>query len=258
MSIRTLRWTLPPLALIALVGWLASPHIGGSAPDATNAPQGAGMVPAQGPAVPPPSAAGPDRLAAVQKFVDQKNSESSAQREAFVKAGWEIVKDVPPPDMKLVALDPSLLDGREAELRNQITSTSASPKMAQNLGRIAREAKEESTQVAAVEALGRAGDAGQDQLFDLLDKLPDGTLARREIVPEIKPHDLSDARAAKMAELLDSSNLNDVEKKQLAFTLSLVGLRDRSALPDSVLNKLSSDARALLASTTSLAQLQHH
>src|SRR3954466_13577552 len=122
MSIRrALRWTLPPLALLALAGWLASPPISGGADDSTNPPQqSAGTVPAQGPAVPPPSAAGPDRLNAVQKFVDQKNSESSKQKEAFVAAGWEIVKDVPPPDMKLVSLDPALLDGREADLRQQI------------------------------------------------------------------------------------------------------------------------------------------
>src|SRR5256885_6160050 len=161
MSIRrALRWTLPPLALVALAGWLASPRLSTGAPDSTNAPQqSAGTVPAQGPAAPPPVAAGPDRLAAVQKFVDQKNSESSKQREAFVRAGWEMV-DVPPPDAKLIALDPSLLNGREAELRQQIATTSASPGQAANLARIAREAHEEATQVAAVEALGRAGDEG--------------------------------------------------------------------------------------------------
>ena len=258
MSIRrALRWTLPPLALMALAGWLASPRIGPGAADSADAPQqSAGTVPAQGPAAQPPSAAGPDRLVAVQKFVNQKNSESSKQRDDFVRAGWEMV-DVPPPDAKLLALDPSLLNGREAELRQQIATTSASPGQAANLARIAREAHEEATQVAAVEALGRAGDEGQDQLLGLLDQLPDGSLARREIVPLLHPRDLSDGRAAKLAELLDSSSLNGVEKKQIAFTLSLVGLRDRSALPDSVLGKLSTDARSLLASTTSLATFTH-
>src|SRR2546421_231503 len=102
MSIRrALRWTLPPLALIALAGWLASPRLSTGAPDSTIAPQqSAGTVPAQGPAAPPPVAAGPDRLAAVQKFVDQKNSESSKQREDFVRAGWQMV-DAPPPDRAL-------------------------------------------------------------------------------------------------------------------------------------------------------------
>ena len=255
MSIRTaLRWTLPPLALVALAGWLASPRLAPGAQESANAPLSAGPVPAQGPATPPPGVAGPDRLNAVQKFVAQKNSEASAQREAFAKAGWEIRTDVPPPDMKLVKLDPSLLNGREQELRQQIASTSASPDQAQNLARIAREAQDEQTKVAAVEALGRAGDDGQDALIDLLGNLEDGTMARREIAPLLKPRSLDDKRAAKLAELLDSSNLNAVEKKQIAFTLSLVGLRDRSALPAGVLDKLSQDARALLASTTSLAQ----
>jgi hypothetical protein len=253
---KALRWTLPPLALLALAGWLASPRNPAGPADGEDAPRNAGTVPAQGPAAQPPSAAGPDSAAAVQKFVAQKNSESSRQKEEFLHAGWTLV-DVPPPDAKLLSLDPALLNGREEELRQQIASTSASASMAPNLATIAREAKDEQTQVAAVEALGRDGDEGQDALLDLLQKLPDGTLARREVAPLLHPRDLSDARAAKLAALLDAPDLNAVEKKQIAFTLSLVGLRDRSALPASVLESLSPGARQLLASTTSLAQLSH-
>src|SRR5438105_15720016 len=118
---KALRWTLPPLALIALAGWFtssAAPRNNASDGAAAASPQTAGMVPAQGPAAQPPSAAGPDRQAFVQKFVAQKNAESGAERENFVHQGWELVK-VPPPDMQLVSLDPSLLHGREAELRQQ-------------------------------------------------------------------------------------------------------------------------------------------
>src|SRR5438270_10382254 len=100
---RALRWTLPPLALLALVGWFASGKtpIAGSPADSA-APQSSGMVPVSGPAVQPPSAAGPDRLTAVQHFVDQKNAESGKDKEAFVKAGWHF-DNVPPPDPKLLA-----------------------------------------------------------------------------------------------------------------------------------------------------------
>ena len=55
--------------------------------------------------------------------------------------------------------------------------------------------------------------------------------------------------------LLDDSGLNAVERKQIAFTLSLVGLRDQSQLPSGVLEQLSSSARSLLAQTASLARL---
>jgi len=260
MSVRTaLRWTLPPLALIALAGWLASPQLAeSSTTDAARAPQkSAGTVPAQGPAAQSPIAAGPDRLSAVQKFVAQKNSEAGREQEKFVRAGWQMV-EVEPPDVKLVALDPALLASRESELRQQIASNSATPDQAANLSAIARGAHDESTQVAAVEALGRiVGDAGQDQLLDLLHALPDGSLARREVAPLLHPSDLSEPRAARLAQLLDAGELNAVEKKQLAFTLSLVGLRDRSALPAAVLDTLSPEARTLLASSTSLAQLSH-
>ncbi|MGZ6142979.1 MAG: hypothetical protein ACXWLM_06555, partial [Myxococcales bacterium] len=244
-----------PLALVALVGWLASTPVANHAgPAAEPPPQAAGTVPAQGPAVQPPSAAGPDRLAAVQKFVAQKNAESTAQKEAFLKDGWQLVQ-APPPDPKLIALDPSLLAGREADLRQQIASTTASADQAKNLAAIARDAHEDATRAAAVEALGRIrGEEGQDALLDLLTALPDGTIARREVAPLLHPRDLSDPRAAKLAGLLDSSDLNAVERKQIAFTLSLVGLRDQSELPAAVLDRLSSDARALIKSTTSLAR----
>jgi hypothetical protein len=258
MPVRTaLRWTLPPLALIALAGWLSTPRSAtGSADAATVQANGVGMVPSQGPAAFPPNAAGPDRLAAVEKFVAQKNAESSHESEEFVHAGWKMI-DVPPPDARLVSLDPKLLKGREAELRQQIASTSISAAQVENLSVIARTAQDESTQVEAVEALGRAGDEGQSALIDLLHALEQGSPARREIAPLLRPHNLSDAQAAKMARLLDDRSLNADEKKQIAFTLSLVGLRDRSSLPPDLSNSLSPDALAQLASTASLATFTH-
>ncbi|MCA1828406.1 MAG: hypothetical protein ABR567_23290 [Myxococcales bacterium] len=251
---RLLRWTLPPLALFALAGWLASTPLAQRA-QPTAAPQSAGMVPATGPAAQPPRAAGLDRLSSVQKLVAQKNAEAGQQAEEFVHAGWHI-DNAPPPDPKLLALDPSLLKGREAELRQQIATTTASGDQAANLAKIARDAQEAATQVAAVEALGRIRtDEAQQELTDLLHTLPDGTLARREVAPLLRPADLSDPRAAKLALLLDDSALNAVEHKQIAFTLSLVALRDRSQLPAAVLDQLSPAARSLLARTTSLARL---
>src|SRR5712692_5874545 len=103
---KVLRWTLPPLALIALAGWFtssAAPRQDASADAAAASRQAAGMVPAQGPAAQPPSAAGPVRLAGVQKFVAQKNAESGSDRENFVHEGWQLVQ-APPPDAKLIAL----------------------------------------------------------------------------------------------------------------------------------------------------------
>lgn len=266
MSLPTaLRWTLPPLALLALAGWLASPQLAQGQPagkkinffSAGEQEQGgAGAVPARGPAAFPPNAAGPDRLSAVQQQVAENNAGSGRQQQEFVRAGWQLV-EVPPPDASLAALDPALLGAREAELRQQMATTVAAPDRAANLSRIAREAREEPTQVAAVEALGRiASDAAQDQLVELLHALPDGALARREVAPLLHPRDLADPRAAQLARLLDAADLNGVEKKQIAFTLALVSLRDRSTLAPSVLAALSPDARALLASTTSLAQLR--
>ena len=250
---RALSWMMPPLALFALVAWLARAPLAERPKDETAAAQGAGMVPVVGPAVQPPSAAGPDRLAAVQKLVAQKNAESAQQKEAVVQAGWHL-DTAAPPDPQLLALDPSLLNGREADLRTQLSSTSASPDQAANLGEIARKAHESATQIAAIEALGRIrSDGAQDQLEGLLKELPADSFARREVAPLLRPRDLSDERAARLAQLLDSRDLNPVEKQQIAFTLSLVGLRDQSQLPQAVQGGLSMQARALLARTSSLA-----
>src|SRR5438876_3498269 len=127
---KALRWTLPPLALLALAGWIAS---GQTSPRQHAAP------PEEGPAASSPVAAGPVRDAAVAKFVAQKNAESSRDQESFTRAGWQMV-DVPPPDQKLVTLDPALLATREPELRQQIATNTPSTDQAANLGRIAREA----------------------------------------------------------------------------------------------------------------------
>ena len=125
---RLLRWTWPPLALLALAGWLASPQLAQGQPIekkiffSTGEPDlsGAGVVPAR--AAFPPNAAGSVRLSAVQQAVAQNSAASGRQQQQFVRAGWQLI-DVPPPDAKLSALDPDLLHGREAEPRQQMATT---------------------------------------------------------------------------------------------------------------------------------------
>ena len=258
MSLRkVLRWTLPPLALLALAGWYHSSATPSFAPAADDAsPRMAGMVPALGPAAVPPNAAGPDSANAVRKFVQQKNAENG-DRENFVHAGWTLVKTAPP-DTQLTALDPSLMrEGREQELRVQIASTSASDSQAAHLGQIAREATDDATKVAAVESLGRIrSDGSFDQLLGLLKDLPEGTMARSQVAPLLQPKDLGSSRAGALAALLDSHEVTATERQQIAFTLALVGLRDQSELPSAVTDRLSQDSRALLARMTDLAQLK--
>src|SRR5437899_1022257 len=102
---RNVRWIVPPLALFALAGWIASrseptppEQEGPPATPAQEAPQHH-----------------PDAHVAVAKFVAQKNGVSARDQEAFTRAGWQMV-DVPPPDQRLVSVDPSLLAaGREPE-----------------------------------------------------------------------------------------------------------------------------------------------
>jgi hypothetical protein len=258
---RALRWLLAPAALLGLLVLVA---LGGkAAPGESDAATNQGEPAAADPSSAAPShpaatpgvrvaQAGPSALEQVRRAIEERNRGPASDKKAFAAAGWTMV-DVAPPDARLVAIDPSLLASREAELRVQIASTTATPAEAQNLAEVARRASEEQTRVAAVEALGRLGAAGQQQLTGLLDQLPEGDRARREIVPLLRPESLDSPLAADLASRLDSGHLDPAERKQAAFTLALVGLRDQSALPDTVLSTLSADSRSLLDSMIRLA-----
>jgi thioredoxin-like negative regulator of GroEL len=255
---RKLVWTLPPaLAVIALLA--VSRASSAVPPQDADRPQPGARAQGGVPAMPPADVAAADRPAfasreAVEKFVRQKNEESARDRSAFTQAGWQFVQTTPP-DPKLLAYDPSLLRGGEEELRFQISSTTARAADAANLAAVARDAQDPQTQIAAIDALGRIHDGGaQDQLLQLLDALPPASEARRQIAPLLHPADLNDPRAAKLALLLDSPSLDPVERKQIAFTLALVGLRDGTTLPSGL--KLSQDSQRLIASMTQLASLR--
>jgi hypothetical protein len=191
------------------------------------------------------------RRKSVEAAVAQRNRETAREAERFARAGWTMVA-TEPPDARLTALDPSLLEGRERELRVQIASTVPGPELAPRLSRIVRAAHEPATRVAAVEALGRIGThEAQAELLALLPSLPVDDEARRQLVPLLRPNGLDDELAARLAAQLDSPTLTATEKKQLAFTLALVGLRDGMRLPEGA---TSPSARLLIDQMTALAQ----
>ncbi|HKA88730.1 MAG TPA: hypothetical protein VKE22_13770 [Haliangiales bacterium] len=190
-----------------------------------------------------------DRLAEVERIVAERNRAAGKDEDAFRADGWTMVK-TDPPDARLTSYDPSLLaEGREDELRGQLTSTTAAPQHARRIARIALEAKEPKTRFAAVDALGHIhGDEAQAALLDLLTsgKLDPGDFVRQQIAPLLRPRDLDDGVALRMAALLDDPRVTATEKHQIAFTLALVSIRDGMTLPDDTLAALSPDARASL------------
>ncbi|MDB4970694.1 MAG: hypothetical protein JWN44_6383 [Myxococcales bacterium] len=192
-----------------------------------------------------------ERRKAVEAIVAARNRDNGLEAEKFRNAGWSMVA-AEPPDARLTALDPALLEGRERELRVQIASTVAAPELASRLKHIAMAARESATRVAAVEALGRMGTReAQSELLALLPSLPADDDARQQIVPLLRPHALDDEFAGRLAAQLDGATLTMVEKKQLAFTLALVGLRDGMKLRGGT---ASPSAQKLIDQMAALAQ----
>ncbi len=197
------------------------------------------------------------RLAAVERVVEEKNRNRRADENAFIAAGWTMTNSAPP-DMRLVSFDPSLIAaGREKELRTQLASTVPPRRYAHRVAEIALLAHDPVTRESAVDALSRIHTTeAQDELIDLLTggKLDPQDLGRRQLAALIQPPDLDDEIAAKMATLLDNDALTAVEKKQVAFTLAVVGLRDGMSLPDRVTQTMSPRALALVDDMTQLGK----
>jgi hypothetical protein len=251
---RTLVWLVPVTVLVIVGGWLLSAGRAPAAPAAASSAKAGD----EAPAMPEDKrAAAETKLREVNETVAQKNREASKDREAFVAAGWQMV-NVPPPDHAVLGYDPSLLaKGREHDLRMQLLSTVPSPDQAARVAEIARRAKDQATRYAAVEALGRLqAPEALNALYDLMTSggLDPADEARQEIPPLLRPSALDDPMAQKIAMLLDSTSLTPVEKKQIAFTLALLGLRDGMTLDAATLSALSADSRNLLDQMTALAQ----
>ena len=245
---RSLLWLAPALLVLPLA-WLCLRHPKvDSAAAGSHAPSGgSGAAPGGS-----EQAEARARLKSVEATVAARNREAHRDEESFARAGWQMVA-TEPPDPKLVKLDPSLLAGRERELRVQIASTLATPADVPNLGRIAALAHDQETRTDAVEALGRIGGSeAQQQLLALLDKLSPDDEARHALVPLLRPKALDDDETPRLASLLDSPSLTPAEKQQLAFTLALVGLRDGMKLPATV--SVSPEGLKLIDSMTLLAQ----
>jgi hypothetical protein len=246
---RPMILVLPASALVVLAAWLLA---GGRAPAAPSAPAAAPDAPST---EAPRGHVDADQLRRVQDTVAQKNREATKDRDAFLKAGWQMVSTAPP-DHRVVGYDPKLLkEGREHDLKMQLLSTVPSPQQVGNVAEIARRAKDGATRYAAVEALGHLNaPEATSALYDLMVNggLDASDEARGQIAGLLRPTALDDPMAAKIAMLLDSPTLTDVEKQEIAFTLALLGLRDGMNVDSSV--PLSADARALIAHATTLAQ----
>lgn len=194
--------------------------------------------------------------AAVEHVVAARNRVEAAERARFEADGWEMV-ETPEPEARVLAYDPALLDERrEEELRVQLASTVPPRSAVPAIADAARRAQRPDVRVAAVTALGRI--RAPEAQAALLDLLLEGGLdprapERRPISGLLRPADLDDPLAARLARALDDPRLDPAEREQIAFSLALCGLRDGTRLPDDVLGTLGQSSRALLDRMTALA-----
>src|SRR5205814_4302817 len=103
-------------------------------------------------------------------------------------------------------------------------------------------ARDPATRESAVDALGRLRTPeAEEEMLRLLTsgKLAPDDAGRRQLAALIQPSDLDDEVAARMAGLLDAPELVARERKQIAFTQALDGLRDGMTLPARVTDTLS-------------------
>src|SRR5688572_20463107 len=196
-----------------------------------------------------------DVVAAFDREVNERNKGVGDETRKFEAAGWEMVA-APPPDDRLLDFDPALLaQGREEELRVQLASTVAAPRHARPIAHIVVTAKDPATREAAADALGRINnDVAREEIMSILTggKLPPDDLGRRQLAAYLRPVDLDDPQAAKIAGLIDHPALTHAEHEQIAFTLALIGIRDGMTLSDPALASLSPEARKLIDHMTEL------
>jgi len=211
------------------------------------------------PAEPTPAPVGLDRsqsLTDVQRIVAERNRAAKKDEDAFRADGWQMVV-TDPPDHRVTSFDPALIArGREEDLRHQLVTTVPAAGDVRNVARIAVEASDQRTRFAAVDALAHSrADEAQAALIDLLigGQLDADDFVRRQIAPLLRPRDLDDPIALRMAALLDDPRLTAVERRQIAFTLGLVSIRAGMTLPEATLASLSPDARARLDEARALA-----
>jgi hypothetical protein len=226
-------------ATLAILAWR-----GGDAPPPAAAPLPAGA---------PTDMA--ERVAAADRLVAALNQHVGQEARRFEADGWTMVS-APPPDERLVGYDPGLLrEGREGELRVQLASTVPPSRFARNVATIVVTASDPATREAAADALGRIGTEGsREAIIDILTsgKLDPEDLGRRSLAAYLRPVDLDDPQAAKIAGLIDHPALSSVERQQIAFNLALTGIRDGMSLPDPALASLSPEARELIHHMTEL------
>jgi hypothetical protein len=210
---------------------------------------------AQAATSPPRVVTADERLAAVERVVNARNQGVGDEVRKFEADGWVMVSESPP-DESLTEFDPGLLGkGQEEELRVQMASTVPAPRHARRIAQIAVTAREPATREAAADALGRINtEEAREAIIDILTggKLDPDDLGRRQLTAYLRPADLDDPQAAKIAGLLDSEKLTGAEHQQIAFNLALIGIRDGMTLTDTVLETLSPEARALISQMTEL------
>jgi hypothetical protein len=128
----------------------------------------------------------------------------------------------------VVGLDPGLVSKNETALRQQLETVSLARGQANNAARIAREAAESRTRLAAIHALAGGHRAeGQFELMQLFDALPQSDSQEQEraqVLGGLQPRDLNEPTTTWLASQLARTDIEPTLQEQMLSNIVVAAL----------------------------------
>ncbi len=166
----------------------------------------------------------------VRAQVRAKNAVQAAQREAFLKEGWQFVQ-TDPPDARVMDLDINSLSSLEAEFQAHLQSNTFSGEMLDRVRDIALRTEKQKTRFLAIESLGRSNDVrAQENLISVYEKVDESSV-QSQILGLLKPSSLDDSISTFLIHQINESASTDEVKAQAAMPLIVLGLSKSMSEP---------------------------
>jgi hypothetical protein len=185
------------------------------------------------------AAAGTLQMKRAQGTVDAENLKNTAHQQKFQTAGWQMT-ETPPPNPRIMALDPTMFSSNEEEMLVQIHSNSHTGEQLDNIREIVMRHgdRNEKALHIGIEALGRSHDLrAQDHLMSIYHEFP-RTPVRRKILALLRPRHAGDATTAFLITQMENREIPGKLRHQAATQLATMSLARSRTEPDPELMRL--------------------